>query len=197
MKSTYKKMWEMARPYYIRGREFDIDHIQWFMKMVNAVCKKENLDETLLMPLAILHDVGYSTVNNPTQINYYDKDIRKAHMKAGGEIAKQILVSINYPEDKTKKIIKYIQIHDNWSFGEVDIYLKDKILGTFKDLDYLWSYTNKGCQAVQKVLNKNNKEMLQYLKDEISPIYGKKPFSTLFAQKIREEYLKEREKELV
>ncbi len=187
----------MAKPYYEKGRPFDIDHIQWFMEMVDAVCKEKNLDKIILMPFAILHDVGYSTIINPTQANYYDKDIRKAHMKAGGEIAQKILKSINYPKDKTKKIIKYVQIHDNWAYGEIDIYLKDEILGTFKDLDYLWTFTKKGCKGVQKVLKKNNQEMLQSLKDEICPIYGKKPFSTLFAQKLREKYLKEREKELV
>lgn len=197
MNFLYEKIWNEARPYYEKSRPMDVDHIEWMMKVVDEVCKQENLDETILMPLAILHDVGYETLVNPVTASYYDKDVRRAHMKAGAEIAEQILKSVGYPKDKSKKIIEHVGIHDNWVFGEVEIYTKDKILGTFKDFDYLWIYTKKGCDSIQKVLKKNNLEMLKHLRDETSPIYGKKPFSTLFTQKLRETYLKERESELL
>ncbi len=170
----------------------DIDHIQWMMKMVKIVCKKEGLDEEILMPLAILHDVGYAILLDPVNTNYYKKDVRKAHMKTGEEIAKKILASVNYPKDKSKRIIKYVGIHDNWAFGEVEIYINDRILGTFKDLDYLWIYTKKGFDAIKKVLHKNEAEMFKQLKDEVSPIYGKKPFSTSLTRTLREIYLQER-----
>lgn len=197
MNLLYEKIWNEAKPYYLKSRPMDIDHIEWFMKVVEKVCKIEKLDESLLMPLAILHDVGYFSLVSPKTTNYYNKDIRRAHMKAGAEIAERILKSVGYPADKSKKIIEYISIHDNWAFGEVEIYRKDKILGTFKDFDYLWIYTKKGCKAIQKVLKKNNLEMLKYLRDEVSPIYGKKPFSTDFTKQLRENYLKERRKELL
>lgn len=193
----YKQIWDEAKTYYLKGRPMDIDHIEWFMHVVEEVCKIENLDETLLMPLAILHDVGYSALVDPVNANYYGTDSRKAHMKAGAEIAEKILQSVGYPQDKSKIIVHYVGIHDNWAFGEVDIYIKDKILGTFKDFDYLWIYTKKGCEAIQKVLKKNNQEMLKHLRDEVSPIYGQKPFSTVFAKELRETYLKEREKDLM
>lgn len=196
MNLLYIKIWNEAKPYYLKSRPMDVAHIEWMMKQVEEVCKLENLDETILMPLAILHDVGYATLLSPITANYYDKDIRRAHMEAGAEIAEQILKSVNYPEVKSKKIVEYVKIHDNWAFGEVDIYLKDKILGTFKDFDYLWIYTKIGCEAIQKVLKKSNLEMLEHLRNEVSPIHGKKTFSTTFAQKLREAYLQDREKEL-
>jgi len=85
------------------------------------------------MPLVILHDVGYAKVpkDNPFKL-----DLRKAHMKAGAKIARKILTELNYPKNKVDKIVNYISIHDNWAFGQNDIYTKDKILGTFSDLDY-------------------------------------------------------------
>lgn len=196
MNPLYEKIWYKAKTYYLKSRPMDVAHIEWMMKQVEEVCKLENLDETILMPLAILHDVGYATLVNPVTANYYDKDIRRAHMKAGAEIAEQILKSVDYPEDKVKKIVEYVGIHDNWAFGEVDIYLKDRILGTFKDFDYLWIYTKVGCDAIQKVLKKSNLEMLEHLRNEVSPIHGKKPFSTEYTKKLRETYLKEREEEL-
>ncbi|OGK62617.1 hypothetical protein A2334_03405 [Candidatus Roizmanbacteria bacterium RIFOXYB2_FULL_38_10] len=192
MKLLYTKIWNLAKPFYKKGRPMDIDHIQWMMKMVKIVCKKEGLDEEILMPLAILHDVGYAILLDPVNTNYYKKDVRKAHMKTGEEIAKKILASVNYPKDKSKRIIKYVGIHDNWAFGEVEIYINDRILGTFKDLDYLWIYTKKGFDAIKKVLHKNEAEMFKQLKDEVSPIYGKKPFSTSLTRTLREIYLQER-----
>ena len=195
MNLIYKKIWDEAKPYYLKSRPMDVAHIEWMMKQVEEVCKLENLDETILMPLAILHDVGYASLVDPAKANYYDKDIRGAHMKAGAEIAEQILKSVDYPKDKSKKIVDYVGIHDNWAFGEIDMYLKDTLLGTFKDFDYLWIYTKVGCDSIQKVLKKSNLEMLEYLKNETSPIYGKKPFSTPFTKKLRETYLKEREKD--
>lgn len=196
MDHVYKRIWGKAKKYYLKGRPMDVAHIEWMMSQIEEVCKKDVLDKTVLMPLAILHDVGYATLVNPATANYYDKDIRRAHMKAGTEIAEQILKSIDYPSDKTRKIVELIGVHDNWAYGEVDLYLNDKILGTFKDLDYLWIYTKVGCNTIQKVLKKNNAEMLEHLRNEVSPIHGKKPFSSKYTQMLRETYLKEREEEL-
>ncbi|MCX6731106.1 MAG: HD domain-containing protein [Candidatus Roizmanbacteria bacterium] len=196
MNSLYQKIWSEAKPYYLTSRPMDVKHIEWFIEMVETICQIEKLDESLLMPLAILHDVGYATLTNPKTANYYDKDIRRAHMKAGAEIAEKILKQVKYPDDKSKKIIEYIGIHDNWAFGEVDMYLQDNILGTFKDFDYLWIYTKIGFDAIKIVLKKNDLQMLQHLKDEVSPIHGKKPFSSNYTKELRESYLKEREKDL-
>lgn len=194
--NIYQQIWEHAKVYYVKGRPMDVSHIEWMMDQVKHLCRIEHLDETLLMPLAILHDVGYSALKDPATANHYNTDIRKAHMEAGAKIAEKILHEVMYPKDKLQQVVHYVSIHDAWALGEVDIYVKDKILGTFKDLDYLWIYTKDGCAPIQKVLKKNNKEMLEHLKNETSPIYNKKPFSTNYAKNLREKYLKEREEEL-
>lgn len=197
MEIIYKQIWDLAKPYYQKGRPMDLGHIHWMMEQVEIICAKENLDESILMPLAILHDVGYSELKDPVNSNYYDKDIRKAHMQAGATIAQKILDALSYPADKKQKIIHYVSIHDNWAYGEVELYISDKLLGTFKDLDYLWIYTKEGCKSIQKILKKTNLEMLQHLKDEFTPIYNKKPFSTEYTKQLRKTYLKERESNLV
>jgi len=60
MKKVYKKIWESAKPHYKKGRPMDKDHIEWMMKEGMYVCKQEKLNDSLLLPLIILHDVGYS-----------------------------------------------------------------------------------------------------------------------------------------
>lgn len=174
----------------------DIDHIEWMMKDALLVCEKEKLDDSLLMPLVILHDVGYSKVKKIKTANYYSKDIRRTHMEAGKEIAIKVLRKLKYPEDKTEKIAYYVSVHDNWAYGEVDLFVNDQILGTFKDLDYIWIFTPQGFRAHKMILNKTNRELLEHLRKEPSPIGGKKPFSNPTTKKLHDDYLKDREKEV-
>lgn len=196
MKDIYLQLWELAKPYYVKGRPMDVAHIEWFMMEASRIAEAEKLDDTILLPLAILHDVGYSEIQNVKSVNYYNTDIRRAHMDAGAKIARELLEKIGYPEEKIEIIVHDIAVHDNWAFGEVDIYTGDPILGTFKDLDYLWIYTEEGCHQIQKTLQKNDQGMLDHLRNETSPIHGKKPFSNESTKALHDELLRAREAEL-
>lgn len=190
----YEQLWQLARPYYEKGRPMDIAHIEWMMKDAAKVADNENLDTSLLMPLCILHDVGYSKVEDikKSGTDYYDLDMRRFHMDEGAKIAREILEQINYPQDKINKIVYYISVHDNWAYDEVDIYINDPVLGTFKDLDYIWIYTETGFEAMIKNSGKTPQEMLGHLESEPSPIHGKKPFSNPTTQNLHDDYLRER-----
>lgn len=191
----YKKIWEKARPYYLEGRPMDIDHIEWFMEVASEIAEKENLDDSILLPLAILHDVGYSQVKDVATADYYHGDVRRLHMAEGAKIARQILEEVQYDSEKIKKIVYYISVHDNWAFGEIDLFINDPLLGTFKDLDYIWMYTHKGFKGLQPTLKLNDQQMLEHLQKETSPIGGKKPFSNESTKKLHDDLLAEREKE--
>jgi len=162
--------------------------------MVDAdiICEKENLDASILLPLAILHDVGYAEVSNKD--NPFQLDIRRAHMKAGSDIAERILKEIGYPEEKIRIIADYIAVHDNWAFGEHDRYINDVLLGTFNDLDYMWMATKKGFDSAMVMLKKTPEEMLRYLKDNEKPV--NRPFSTETTKELYANYLKDREAEV-
>ncbi len=185
MKKIYQTIWELARPYYKKGRSMDIDHIEWMMQDALTVCKEESLDDSLLLPLVILHDVGYASVpkNNP-----YNKDLRKAHMKEGAKIARSILESTKYPQEKIEKIVYYVSVHDNWAFGDYTIYKKEKLLGVFTDLDFIWIATPRGFPAMMKVLGKNQLEMLAYLEAHKTPSVG--AFSTKTTKGLYEKYVR-------
>ncbi len=188
MKEIYEKIWKLALPYYEKGRPMDIDHIEWMMKDAMLVCKKEALDDSLLLPLVILHDVGYA---NCKKDNPYKLDMRKKHMMEGAKIAEKILIEVNYPKEKSVKIAHYISIHDNWAFGDYKIYEKEKLLGVFRDLDFIWVVTQKGFPAMQKVLSKNKKEMLKYSIEQ-----GARTYHTKTAKKLFEKYLQDRKNEI-
>lgn len=191
MKQIYKKIWELAKPYYEKGRPMDVDHIEWMMKDAVLVCQKEKLDDSLLLPLVILHDVGYAEVpkDNPFKLN-----LRKAHMKAGAKIARRILEKLNYPKDKIEKIEYYVSVHDNWALGEIEVY-NDEILGAFTDLDFTWMATPKGFPALMKILDKSHQEMIDYLEDRETPAKCL-PFSTKTTKSLYEKYLEDRRKDV-
>lgn len=185
-KEIYDLIWEKAKPYYEKGRPFDIEHIEWMIKDALLICEKESIDDSILLPLVILHDVGYSELDDLK--NPYKLETRRAHMKAGAKIAKQILSEIDYPSPKISKIVDYIAIHDNWAFDENERYTNDKILGTFNDLDYMWLATEKGFKSGMKIMNLNQNEMLDYLKNNQKLI--KRPFATQTALELYNDYLK-------
>ncbi len=190
MTEIYKKIWNLAKAYYERGRPMDIDHIEWMMKDALLVCEKEKIDDEILLPLVILHDVGYAEVpkDDPNKL-----EMRKAHMKAGAKIAKEILEKAKYPSDKAKKIEYYVSVHDNWAFGD-DEYKRDKLLGAFKDLDFIWMATPKGFPAMMKVLGKNKNEMIKYI--ESRPEEENFEFSCQTTKELFEKYLSGRKKEI-
>lgn len=191
MKKIYQQIWKLAKPYYQKGRPMDIDHIEWMMKDALLVSEKERLDDTLLLPLVILHDVGYAEVPKD---NPYNLDLRKAHMKAGKKIAKDILEKVDYPKEKIEQISYYVSVHDNWALGDNKIYKKDIILGTFTDLDFTWMTTKKGFPALMKILKKNKKEMIEYLKNNEK--LSLRPFVTKTTEELFQKYLQARKKAL-
>ena len=109
MKEVYNKIWELARPYYEKGRPMDIDHIDWMMGDAVVVCKKEGLDDSILLPLVILHDVEYGVGEKVSSA----RGSKIQHMAEGAKIARSLLEKVGYPDDKVKKIEDYILVHDN------------------------------------------------------------------------------------
>jgi len=177
-------MWKLAKPYYEKGRPMDIDHIEWMMKDAMFVCKEEKLDDSLLLPLVILHDVGYGVGKHV----YLEKESKKDHMVAGAKIAEGILNKLKYPKDKAKKIVDYISVHDNWIYGEDEIYRKDLVLGTFNDLDFMWLAVPKGFVAIKKILNKTDKELIDHIKNDSKLV--RRPFATKTTKKLYEKYMR-------
>lgn len=196
--AQYHRLWNLARPYYEKGRPMDIAHIEWMMHVAVDICEQEGLDDSLLLPLCILHDVGYSQVPDIASANYYKIDTRKLHMSEGAKIADTLLQELNYPVDKRVKIVSYIAVHDNWAFvpdhdwqDHEDLlrFTKDPILGTFKDLDYLWPYSSEGFSLIQQARGMTDQQLFDDLASEQSPIYGKKPFSNDTTRKLHDTYM--------
>jgi hypothetical protein len=191
MKEIYRKIWKLAKPYYRKGRACDINHVEWMMKEAFKLCQKENIDGTLLLPLVILHDIGYAEAPKDNPFKRY---IRIAHMSAGKRFARKILKQVGYAEDKIIKIAHYVSVHDNWALGDNEIFRKDIILGVFNDLDFAWIATRRGFHALQIILGKGPDDTLEWIENNDKP--RRRPFALRATKKLFEDNLKAREEEI-
>lgn len=187
MKQIYLRLWKLAKPYYQKGRPMDVDHIEWMMEEAEKVCKREGLDEEILMPLVMLHDVGYAEMPSG---NPYELAMRKGHMAAGARIAQKLLQGIDYPADKAEKIVYFVSVHDNWALDDYEVYKKNKILWAFIDLDFIWMATPKGFPALMKIYAMNPQELIKYLENRRRE--QKMPFCCPTTKKLFSDYMVER-----
>lgn len=141
MEDIYGKILELARPYYEKGRVYDLDQIDWMIKQVDLLAGKLELDRAILMPLVILHDVGYAFVNerNP---DIKSQEIKRIHLREGAKVAEEILKQVNYDPALSKQIVDFVLVHDNWVFGDDEPYKNSKLLSFFNDLDFLYAQSN-------------------------------------------------------
>lgn len=137
---TYKQLLEKALPYYEQGRPMDVEHIKWLYKTVPQFVSQGELDHTILMPLVVLHDVGYSKI--PKGSDSYNLDIRKAHSEYGAEIARALLTEMNYAKQSIDEVCRLVLKHDNWAFG--DSFVDEPYLLAFNNFDFMWMATEKG-----------------------------------------------------
>jgi len=141
MEDIYITILELARPYYEKGRVYDLDQIDWIIKQAVWLADKLSLDKRILIPLVILHDVGYAFVpeGNP---NVKDQGSKRIHLREGVKVARKILKQVNYDPELIEQIIYFISVHDNWVFGDDQPYRESKLLSLFNDLDFLYAQSS-------------------------------------------------------
>jgi len=141
MEDIYSKIWALAKPYYLRGRSYDVPHIEWMMKVAEEIADNEGFDKKILLPIVILHDVGYSAIadKNP---NVKGRETKIIHMREGAVIAENILKEVSYDPGLAKKIVRYVSVHDNWILGDDAPFRECREMALFNDLDFIWPQTS-------------------------------------------------------
>lgn len=154
---NYEVLLAKALPYYERGRPGDVEHIRWLVRTVTQFLPDTELDPEIVMPLVILHDIGYARV--PKDADVFKLDTRTLHMEEGANMAKELLGELNYPPEKTKEIVRLIAKHDNWALG--DNFRDEPELEFFQNSDYMWMVSEKGFDIVRHLAKKTREEFLQ------------------------------------
>ena len=110
-----KKIWKKAQQYLKKGlnKNFVI-HTEGVIKATKLILEKENGNARLLIPAAILHDVGWADVPKNYQ-RTADKKMRlrgmKLHIELAPRIINKVLLSLDYRPADIKKIIDIVQAH--------------------------------------------------------------------------------------
>jgi hypothetical protein len=184
----------LAKPYYEKGRAYDIPHVEWMMKQADHIADIEHLDKKLLLPIVILHDVGYGAVPSGTAL-YKGKESKRIHMEEGAKISQELLQKVHYSEEYIDTIVRYISVHDNWFFNDDTPYKECKEMGVFNDLEFLYDKSDYGVFA--DMAEKLGKDVSTFLKEsKVDEKLSKRPFCCDTTKELFNEYISRLESEV-
>jgi HD superfamily phosphodiesterase len=141
IKPIYKKIFEKAKP-FLRTRK-NLIHTKIALRYALKLLKYEKGDEDVVIPAAILHDVGWKVIPEHLHLTAFGPNpsnpkLTKVHELEGAKIARTILEKLHYPPKKVKEICQIIQGHDS---RKRPLSWNDRIV---KDSDKLWRYSRRG-----------------------------------------------------
>lgn len=115
MDNKYQKIWDLAVPYLEQGvmKNF-IVHTQGVIKSMELIIEGEGGDPDILIPAAILHDVGWSKVDPSLQTNAElekKREGQRQHIEFAGDIIREILGKAGYAKKDIEKIVSIVEAH--------------------------------------------------------------------------------------
>ncbi len=178
----YQKVWDSARDILIRG-DGDVPHTEAVVGYMMTLVDKEGGDPSILIPAAILHDVGWTTVplqERKRAFSSGDREllqrVRVQHMEEGAKIARQILTDLNYPMEKVEEICHLVRVHDSWRVGK-RLETRDERL--IQDADFLRVVDHDGFWGDVKESNLDPARWLGYCRKKFEEWFTSKTASTL------------------
>jgi len=186
----YQKLWVKCEAILKKGRSGDVAHAREVVELVLSYEGKEFLDKDVLVPVAMLHDIGhaailpkhFSLITGPKKL----VNGKLVHMLAGAKIAKEILESVGYNKAKIKEIVDIVSMHDSDQLKGVDI---KKIYNTknkkiFHDVDSLDRYTKKRLENVKNIYS--DKEEIERILKSFLDLFFYKEFKNIAEARLAE-----------
>ncbi len=148
MKKVFDEIWELALPY--QDFRDDKGHARivtdFAIKLVKII---DDVNEDIVIPAAILHDIGWSQLTEKERFSIFDSNItrreelavRIKHQEEGVKLARRILEKVNYNKELVGPILEIISQHDTREgfFSKED--------GIMRDADKLWRFSKIGFNA--------------------------------------------------
>jgi len=169
----YKKIWDLSLPYLKKGRKGDDLHAMEVVEFILEYNKKESLDLDVLIPLAIMHDIGHCAIL-PEHFKFITGSHKIingkiVHMLAGAKIAKDILDEVGYPKEKIEEIADIISVHDgdqikDWNPEEI---YNTKTKKIFHDIDCLDRYNSERIEKIKEHFDGDKNKVLEVLRDAL------------------------------
>ncbi|MFH1240469.1 MAG: HD domain-containing protein [Candidatus Diapherotrites archaeon] len=143
MEKKYKPIWNLTLPFLRKGKMKDfVVHTEGVVRAMELLLEKNPADKNILIPAAILHDVGWSEVPKKLQKSKAKKDREKAlhaHLKLAPPIIEEVLAKVRYDPQKINKIIEIVNAHKFENPTEIEKQLlidADTMSDSFKEQFY-------------------------------------------------------------
>ncbi len=159
----FKNIWWKSLEY----QDFRNDRGHAFIVTIYAqqISIDENCNADIVVPSAILHDIGWSQLTEYERMLIFNKNspkeerlkIRIKHQDESVRLAKNILISVNYKTEHIPEILEIIEQHDTRD-GFIN-----KNEGAMRDADKLWRFDDYG------FLNDNQNSKITF-KDHIESL---------------------------
>lgn len=182
----FQILWRRCLPLLKKGRPDDLGHAQDLIKFLLDYSGKMKIDKDILIPVAMMHDIGHSAIL-PEHFQYVTgpkkiKNSKLVHMLAGAKIAADLLKKIKYPTKKAREIVDIISIHDA---EQLDIEWR-KIYNTynkkiFHDFDLLDGFSVKRFKKLLRIWSK--KKLTESIEKRLENFFFKE-FKKLAIKKI-------------
>jgi len=148
MQPQHQNIWEKALP-YLQTRSNDTHTLYCYYFAQQLLAIHQDVDPEIVLPVVLLHDVGWSTVPEDKQLHSFGPnmrypELRRRHETEGARIAAEILQSLDYDPLRINRMITIIDGHDS---RKESLSLEDSLV---KDTDKLWRYTPFGLQTVSE-----------------------------------------------
>lgn len=148
MKELFETIWNLALPY--QDKRGDGGHAKITTKYAFKLLEFESSDEDIIIPAIMLHDIGWSQLNESDRMRIFDSNatkdeklkVRCKHQEEGVKLAKVILKKVNYSQKLTEEILEIISQHDTR-----DGFISNNE-GLVRDADKLWRFSKIGFTAV-------------------------------------------------
>lgn len=138
----------------LKGTAHSYEHVNRVVKIATFLAKNEKANVELVQIGALLHDMGWAA-GNP-------------HNETGAKLAKEILKEINYPSEKSEKIVTII-LHHPLAFKDKLETLEEKIVWDADKIDLLGVIGV--VRAFHWLSNKPFEAVVKTCFDELIPIY--------------------------
>lgn len=144
MQKKFRKLWYLAIPYLNKGtgKNF-VTHTKWVTYAMEELLKEEAGDKNILIPSAILHDIGWSKVPSKLQNINNSKSVAldglRLHIKYAPKLIKEILSQVDYSPQDIKTISEIVVSHKFCKPRRLDKRLlidADTLSDTYKECFY-------------------------------------------------------------
>lgn len=166
LEGVNKKIWELAFPY--QDKRNDEGHAKHVVCFAQKLLLQEKADSDVVIPAAILHDVGWSQVSVEDRYLAYispQPEIRQKHQEEGAKLARKILERAGFSDKaRAEHVLEIIFGHDT----RVGSFSKEDAL--VRDADKLWRYSKIGFEANVRIKKITPREWYEKLEKYIGEL---------------------------